>query len=539
MRASLPIRQKGNVLPYVLVLLTALLLAAQYVFNAYKASNESTRLQNTSDAAAYSVAAVYAQNYNFVALSNRALVANQITMAQVVTVVSWMRMTNTFAQTINDIGQYIPYISYITNIIEQIAAIASNIVEIAAPIIVGVVQAYIYAVSAIQAAAVPTTSVIAQEILAEVVERNDKDIDYSFATVATAAGAIAHLSELYGQNDCQEQANQVRDNGIEAGDAETIARCMQFRNVTLASRDGFTKDRTYAMAPPGMPEKTKLDGVEADKVDGFVLYSELSMERAGGTTMSGETPDVPFTGWTALDTLSMHSSTTYLEQKSPFSRPKQETSKHEERVKLGVGHAYVGHECSRCHHIFHEKTNYWKKNPRGSACTDPDTENGYGGGEKSLNDGAFVLMDVLALNCSELSEDYSESLNDSYSGDDNNAGLTKFYNLKTEGYVEEKDHLMIYLRKDRKDVRMQSETVGAGGNRVVLDRYKGAQNDAFHSAAAAAVYFRRGTDKWMLRSAKRLDGRMEFGNTYNPFWEPRLSKLTAAERASLEIMKDL
>lgn len=525
--------QKGNVLPYVAALMLALLFSGQYVFNAYKLANESTRIQNTSDAAAYSVAAVHAQNYNYVALSNRALVANQITMAQVVTMVSWTRLLDTFATTINDVGQYIPYVTTVTNYVEMVAGYIREGVEYVAPTLTQVIQHYIVAVSALQKVGVPAVALISQEVLAEVVEKNDADIDYSLATVSLAAGSVSHLSQLYGQNDCKNQADKVRKNGVNAGNKETIARCRQFRNVTLASRDGFTEDRTYRFTLPGMPKKIILPGIPAEVVKGIPLYSTLTMERAGGTTMGGDTPGVqnatPFTTWTALDTISIHASTRYVH----WWKGVKQTS-HEEKVKLGVGHAYVGNECSKCHHLVHEGTNYWSKNPRGSACTDPDSKRGYGSGSKSNNAGAFILFDALTtLNCGELSNDFGESLND-----DDNVGLTNFYNLKSEGYVEEKDHIMIYLRKDRNDVATASAVVG-GDRAEALDKNAGAQNNSMHAASAASVYFRRGNDGWMLSSSRRLDGRLEFGNTYNPFWEARLSKITAAERITLEAIKEL
>ena len=196
-------KSRGNVLPYVVAILFVVALSVQYVFNAFKVTNESTRMQNTADAAAYSVANVFAQNNNFVALSNRSLVANQVTMAQVVTMVSWTRMTSTMANTVNDIGQFIPYVSVVTNYIEQIAQGSRNVVEAIAPAISKVIAGYIRSISYIQQAAVPLASVIAQDIMAEVVKGNDADVDYSFATASVLGAGAVHLSSFYGQSDCR------------------------------------------------------------------------------------------------------------------------------------------------------------------------------------------------------------------------------------------------------------------------------------------------------------------------------------------------
>lgn len=49
------------------------------------------KLQNTADAAAYSAAQAQARDYNFAAYTNRAMVANQVAVAQVVGLTSWAR----------------------------------------------------------------------------------------------------------------------------------------------------------------------------------------------------------------------------------------------------------------------------------------------------------------------------------------------------------------------------------------------------------------------------------------------------------------
>src|SRR5690606_2686661 len=52
---------------------------------------EKIKLQNTADAAAYSAAVAEARDYNFSAYTNRAMVANQVAVAQFVGMTSWFR----------------------------------------------------------------------------------------------------------------------------------------------------------------------------------------------------------------------------------------------------------------------------------------------------------------------------------------------------------------------------------------------------------------------------------------------------------------
>ncbi|WP_299598366.1 hypothetical protein [uncultured Microbulbifer sp.] len=517
-------RQKGNVIPYLLALMLSVLLSAQYVFNAYQITNASTRLQNTADAAAYSVANVYAQNHNFVALSNRALVANQITMAQVVTMTSWSRMLNTFAQTIDDIGTWIPYVNTVTGYIESVSNSIQSGIESATPGIAQVVAAYSDAVSRQQEFATPMVSLIAQEILSDVVRANDPDVNYSAAEVSVAAATTAHLEEFHGPNDCLEISDSVRNSGnYHSNQNETAARCRQFRNVTMESRDGFSEARTYRFSFPGMPSRITLPGIPAESVSGIPLFSRLSIERAGETVLGGDTNSVnrraPFTSWSAVDTISLHSSTRYWRL---FRGTR--TTRHRERVKLGVGHAYTGPENDEGHHIIHEDRSHWEVNPRGSSCTDVE----YANRNRARNHGGFILMDVIALDCNDLANDYSDSLNTSDS-----TGLQPFRNLRQEGYVEKQSPAFIYLRKSTGHVASAADISGNVSDSHALGEYAGAADNAYHGAAGSAVFFRRQSDSWMRVNTRRLDGRVEFGNAYNPFWEPRLSSMTDEQKLTL------
>lgn len=59
-------------------------------FNSFQMTSAKIKLQNTADAAAYSAAVLQARDYNFSAYTNRAMVANQVTAAQIVSLKSWI-----------------------------------------------------------------------------------------------------------------------------------------------------------------------------------------------------------------------------------------------------------------------------------------------------------------------------------------------------------------------------------------------------------------------------------------------------------------
>ena len=82
-------KQSGQALIYGLFMLAAGLAALFFLFNVSQLTREKTKLLNTSDAVAYSAGVMHARAMNFAAYTNRALVANEVAIAQMVSLASW------------------------------------------------------------------------------------------------------------------------------------------------------------------------------------------------------------------------------------------------------------------------------------------------------------------------------------------------------------------------------------------------------------------------------------------------------------------
>jgi hypothetical protein len=81
--------QRGQALIYGIFVLMGGLTALFFLFNTGQLSSEKTKLVNTADAVAYSAGVMQARALNFDAYSNRALVANEVLVAQMVSLSSW------------------------------------------------------------------------------------------------------------------------------------------------------------------------------------------------------------------------------------------------------------------------------------------------------------------------------------------------------------------------------------------------------------------------------------------------------------------
>ena len=82
-------RQQGQALIYGIFVLMGGLAALLFVFNTGQLTAEKTKLVNTADAVAYSAAVMQARALNFDAYTNRALMANEVMIAQAVSIAAW------------------------------------------------------------------------------------------------------------------------------------------------------------------------------------------------------------------------------------------------------------------------------------------------------------------------------------------------------------------------------------------------------------------------------------------------------------------
>ncbi|MHB1232074.1 MAG: pilus assembly protein TadG-related protein [Burkholderiales bacterium] len=89
--------QQGQALVYGIFVMMGGLAALFFLFNTGQLSREKTKLVNTADAVAYSAGVMNARALNFEAYTNRAMVANTVAIAQLVSLSSWMQYVNNLA----------------------------------------------------------------------------------------------------------------------------------------------------------------------------------------------------------------------------------------------------------------------------------------------------------------------------------------------------------------------------------------------------------------------------------------------------------
>lgn len=97
-RACTPRRQRGQALVLGIFFLIAGLAGTYFLFNAGQVLAEKNRLVTTADAVAHGAGVMQARALNFDAYGNRALVANEVLVAQMVSLSSWSQYVQTHAE---------------------------------------------------------------------------------------------------------------------------------------------------------------------------------------------------------------------------------------------------------------------------------------------------------------------------------------------------------------------------------------------------------------------------------------------------------
>lgn len=97
-------RAAGQVLPAAIFLLLACGAFLYWTVNSGQMVVEKMRLTNAADAAAYSAGVVQARALNYDAYTNRAVIANEIAVAQVLTIVSWSDYFSDLSCRLSELG---------------------------------------------------------------------------------------------------------------------------------------------------------------------------------------------------------------------------------------------------------------------------------------------------------------------------------------------------------------------------------------------------------------------------------------------------
>ena len=468
---------RGQSLIYMIAFLVPISLMMAYVFNAFQISNEKTRLQNTVDAAAYSMATMEARDLNFTAYTNRAMIANQVAIAQVVGIMSWARYAQNTTRNISVVTSWIPYINAATRAIQQATRALVRGMQAAFPAISTALDGVITAIQVAQFGHDGATYLSAVEAVREVVRRNDADIDMG-VSVANAANfqtfARAHGSF---KSRISRRSVERRDRSYR----RNFPRMEEKREIVMESRDRFSRGRNnnFATTPRVFP------------------LPQFQLRRRGSTDLTGVNSRTPYGSWVAMDTLSLHWNT------------------------LGCGFL-GGRYCG-----FEE----WIPIGWGAAKNESRRDNRIQYNARHLRRSRTALGGSWRTNrdASSLASREWYRRNDIESIDF--LGLRDFLDLSVDGLITRGPEMSLVLTKSDNNIRT-NEDMNFNSRNISLENGAAMPAGSLAAMSKATPYFARADD---VRSLRRSDRAREYGNLYNPYWQVRLAPLSERERRALQL----
>ena len=468
-----PGTQRGQALILSVAFVAVLSVGVLVMFSNQQSLARKTQLVNAADAAAYSVAVQQARALNFAAYGNRARVANEVAIAQMVGMYSWVNQVHKTSRniktTLNAIS-WVPYIGQVAAMLSRIFQIVDTALNQVRPRMQQAFQQAMSLIDNINGALATSTgllfntatrSVDAIRFAGHIVEANAPGARLS------AAGSAQLTTQLHQAFNTFTTLHRIPQTGTSTG-------ADRFRNVVMKSRDRFSRTR--------------------DKDAGFW---PLRLNQAGGTDMVG------YKQWAAVDTLSLEVKVPWPldDFDVPLGWGGAQAVKHYQNqtflwgINNGNGWRDVW-DGNRLHRPYGDARRQTGPTLMRFAHSDPNVGSNRSGSFYTGHDGLRDYYDVA-------DGKGSNSNNDPRNNNADKDGVGPVFTL----HVQSAQALS----------RTSPHIDGMGAGQMALtDKTHGGDVSAL---ASAQVYFNR---PFALTAFARGDRKLEVGNLFNPYWQARL-----------------
>ena len=496
--------QKGYTIVLFLAFIVAVLLAGFSLYDNGIVAAERIRMQNTADATAYSTMNVLSRDMNFIAYTNRSMVANQVAIGQMVGLSSWAHMADQVVQNIDTLAKLsyafppvgLP-LNQITRVMSKVSKVARNFMDKGAGVVIKATDVLIGIISRGQSAFQGVTAEMAKATYTGVSEANDKDIKAGFAGSSLAVDTLA---KSWAQEvDININANTSRG----SSNNRRLKRFKEFAGIVRDSRDPFSSNRSrFWLNWVGV----SIIGYEA----------KVSIQKKGGSDfmeVKSRSKKLQWQ-WTAMDTVSLWQHLEWWAWNGHHKWTGEILP-----MGWGAGHALNKNSLSQYSKYFNY-ANYKKQKQKSF----------YDKGQQTLFQNKWLHWGHEGSWKNNISSTIAAK-------DDGNNNLTSINGLRAFGDLKKNDKkdtgpsMVVMLTKPANTMRLQKtidkENSQYNRNKLMTIEEKGSiAKVTIYGLSKAQTYFSRPRNLW-----KRKDGYREYGNLYNPFWQTRLIDSNFLERS--------
>lgn len=520
-------RQRGQALVFIAATTAIVLLVMLATFNVGQLSYHRMKLQNTADATAYTAAVSQARALNFTAYMNRGVIANQVQVAQIVSLTGWIRTLDDvhngpWDQIANVFVNMSPLSAMWTvpaNVIKPIVGNIKSAVDSGAPTAVLALNLLIDALN--MASRVYHAGYLADMIISipAVIEANEPKVNNQATAELSGFGNVAMGISMVRAGTfvtLVSPVNPAATSPRKDGDNRMI-------NVTQASTDLFYKNR--ALVPiwpiPILIDPTRLVN------PGFGPLLVMRFHSGGGSLRAASAGDTHGRGWTSLDSagyliiLSLTLNILGIPIPIPIPLPP---------LPAGSGAAAAGDSS------FVSQAGI---SPFGAVQHRNDTNSG-------PEPSAMVQFGGAHINPMTLTSAWIRTAMGPGQNMDSNAGIKPYIEVaanvgnptSNQAVVASQQHLndiappwILEVRR-RNNTLITSTTGGytiGGSSDGQLALPAALADNEMRAMSSAEAYFSRPNDVAIL---KRPDNKVEWGSTYSPYWQARLRANSIPEQAA-------
>ena len=217
-------RQQGQTFLWILATLAACCALLMIVFNVGQVATEKAKTTNAADAVAMSGGLVQARGMNLMAYTNRAIIADEMTIATLASLDSWVKYNAQLATTLS----YIPYVDYIAQPIADVMTQISDGIAQVLPSVIQGIQLVITALELQNDALKGAIPVAVKEASEQVAAQNNVDMnnaayfsDLSFAkNLADNLTFFDYHSKNGSNGDDRQVANDIMMNSRDLWNAK-------------------------------------------------------------------------------------------------------------------------------------------------------------------------------------------------------------------------------------------------------------------------------------------------------------------------------
>ena len=491
-----PLRQRGYATIFTLLLFVAVALAVFSMYDIGQTNADKVRLQNAADAAAYSGANMMARDFNFMAYTNRAMVANQAAIGQMVGLSSWTAQLDTSTRNIRVVASLAsaipvagPIINAAATALDRATRALNQVVERVGAGVITALDGVSTVLSRSQQIHHASTLASVPSTLKEVLKENDPD-----ASLGLAGNAL-FWRDFLGAWEGWVKRNTSSDLSRNRQKRDfTIDRFKEFTQIVEHSTDGFTHERKERWFDERIP-----------------FFLDVKIDKRGGNEFDmrhNRRRKRLEWDWSAIDTESFYTRTW---EWGLFSSGWGSWTE----IPLGWGAA-------------HGKD----RNTRGNTFN-YSSRRGDRWGDAWENSSAAASAQV------EFGNNNTRKIKGLQGFYDFARDRNPEYNAKLEpGDTSKGPSLGVFTHKSSSDITTTSSLADkhdgfADSAALDIEEQGGTASDRIGALARAELYFKRPADLWPKQGTResRYSGKHEHGNLYNPHWQVRQTTPTTAQRA--------